>query len=33
MEIHDAHHKMKIDYPSGTALMLGNAVAKGKGKS
>ena len=33
MEIHDAHHKMKIDYPSGTALMLGNAVAKGKNKS
>ena len=33
MEIHDSHHKMKIDYPSGTALMLGNAVAKGKGKS
>lgn len=33
IEVHDAHHKMKIDYPSGTALMLGNAVAKGKGKS
>ena len=33
MEIHDAHHKMKIDYPSGTALMLGKAVAEGKGKS
>jgi len=33
MEIHDAHHKMKIDYPSGTALMLGSAVAKGKSKS
>ncbi len=33
MEIHDAHHKMKIDYPSGTALMLGDAVAKGKGRN
>jgi 4-hydroxy-tetrahydrodipicolinate reductase len=33
IEIHDAHHKMKIDYPSGTALMLGQAVAKGKRKS
>ncbi|MEK9717002.1 MAG: 4-hydroxy-tetrahydrodipicolinate reductase [Pelagibacteraceae bacterium] len=32
MEIHDAHHIKKIDYPSGTALMLGNAVAEGKGK-
>ena len=27
----DNHHKAKIDYPSGTALMLANAVAKGKG--
>ena len=26
----DNHHKAKIDYPSGTALMLGNAVARGK---
>ena len=26
----DNHHKKKIDYPSGTALMLGNAVAIGK---
>jgi 4-hydroxy-tetrahydrodipicolinate reductase len=26
----DNHHKKKIDYPSGTALMLGNAVANGK---
>ena len=33
MEIHDAHHKMKVDYPSGTALMLANAVAKGQGKN
>ena len=29
--ISDNHHKKKIDYPSGTALMLANAVAKGKG--
>ncbi len=29
----DRHHKAKIDYPSGTALMLANAVAKGKGKN
>jgi 4-hydroxy-tetrahydrodipicolinate reductase len=28
----DNHHQAKIDYPSGTALMLANAVAKGKGK-
>ena len=29
----DNHHKAKIDYPSGTALMLANAIAKGKGKN
>jgi 4-hydroxy-tetrahydrodipicolinate reductase len=29
----DNHHKAKIDYPSGTALMLASAVAKGKGKN
>jgi len=28
--INDDHHKNKIDYPSGTALMLANAVSKGK---
>jgi len=33
MEVHDAHHAKKIDYPSGTALMLGHAVADGKSKS
>ena len=33
IEIHDAHHKKKIDYPSGTALMLGQAIAEGKRKS
>ena len=30
--ISDNHHKKKVDYPSGTALMLANALAKGKGK-
>jgi len=32
ISITDNHHKRKIDYPSGTALMLAEAVAKGKGK-
>ena len=31
--ISDNHHKAKIDYPSGTALMLGNAVSNGKNKN
>ena len=31
--IKDDHHRNKIDYPSGTALMLANAVSKGKNKS
>jgi len=31
--ISDNHHKAKIDYPSGTALMLGNAIAKGRNKN
>ncbi|WP_099340943.1 4-hydroxy-tetrahydrodipicolinate reductase [Candidatus Fonsibacter ubiquis] len=31
--ISDNHHQAKIDYPSGTALMLANAVAKGKDKN
>jgi 4-hydroxy-tetrahydrodipicolinate reductase len=30
--ISDNHHKNKIDYPSGTALMLANAIAQGKNK-
>ncbi len=30
--IEDNHHKKKIDYPSGTALMLANAIAKGRNK-
>jgi 4-hydroxy-tetrahydrodipicolinate reductase len=31
--ISDDHHKRKVDYPSGTALMLANAVSKGKNKN
>jgi 4-hydroxy-tetrahydrodipicolinate reductase len=31
--INDNHHRKKVDYPSGTALMLANAVSKGKNKS
>ena len=31
--ISDNHHRAKVDYPSGTALMLARAVAKGKGKN
>ena len=31
--INDDHHKKKIDYPSGTALMLANAVSRGKNKN
>ena len=31
--INDDHHKKKIDYPSGTALMLAKAVSKGKDKN
>jgi 4-hydroxy-tetrahydrodipicolinate reductase len=33
ISISDNHHKKKIDYPSGTALMLGNAIANGKNKN
>jgi len=33
IRINDNHHKRKIDYPSGTALMLANAVSKGKNKN
>ncbi|TDU32477.1 dihydrodipicolinate reductase [Panacagrimonas perspica] len=32
VEIVEAHHKHKVDAPSGTALMMGEAVAKGAGK-
>lgn len=31
IEILDIHHRMKTDAPSGTALMLGEAAAKGRG--
>lgn len=31
IEIVEAHHKMKVDAPSGTALMLGEAAAAGRG--
>ena len=31
--INDNHHRKKIDYPSGTALMLANAVSRGKNKN
>jgi len=31
--INDNHHKKKIDYPSGTALMLASAIANGKNKT
>ena len=31
--INDDHHKKKVDYPSGTALMLANAVSNGKNKN
>ena len=32
-KIYEVHHKNKKDYPSGTALMLGNGIAKGKKKN
>lgn len=31
IEITESHHKRKVDAPSGTALMLGDAVAHGRG--
>ena len=31
-KIYEVHHKHKIDYPSGTALMLGKGIADGKHK-
>jgi 4-hydroxy-tetrahydrodipicolinate reductase len=33
VEIVEAHHRMKVDAPSGTALMLGAAAAAGRGVS
>ncbi len=32
IEIHEAHHRRKIDAPSGTALMIGDAAASGRGR-
>ena len=32
-KIYEVHHKQKIDHPSGTALMLGKGIAKGKNKN
>ena len=32
-KIYEVHHKHKIDYPSGTALMLGKGIAGGKNKN
>ncbi|MEL6112220.1 MAG: 4-hydroxy-tetrahydrodipicolinate reductase [Pseudomonadota bacterium] len=32
VEITEAHHRHKIDAPSGTALMLGEAAAQGRGR-
>ena len=32
-KIYEVHHKHKVDYPSGTALMLGKGIAKGKNKN
>jgi len=33
IEIIEAHHNQKVDAPSGTALMLGEAAAEGRGES
>ena len=32
MEVVEAHHRSKVDAPSGTALMMGEAVARGAGR-
>jgi 4-hydroxy-tetrahydrodipicolinate reductase len=32
IEILESHHRLKVDAPSGTALMLGEAAAEGRGK-
>ena len=32
-KVFEVHHKHKIDYPSGTALMLGKGIADGKDKN
>jgi 4-hydroxy-tetrahydrodipicolinate reductase len=31
IEVTEAHHRRKVDAPSGTALMLGEAAARGRG--
>ncbi|MFN3583923.1 4-hydroxy-tetrahydrodipicolinate reductase [Phenylobacterium sp.] len=33
IEVFEAHHRRKVDAPSGTALMLGEAAAEGRGVS
>ncbi|MEM7328846.1 MAG: 4-hydroxy-tetrahydrodipicolinate reductase [Pseudomonadota bacterium] len=33
IEISETHHKHKVDAPSGTAIMLGEAAAEGRGKA
>ena len=32
-KVYEVHHKHKIDYPSGTALMLGKGIVDGKNKN
>jgi 4-hydroxy-tetrahydrodipicolinate reductase len=32
IEVYEAHHKMKVDAPSGTALMLGETAAEARGQ-
>ena len=32
-KVYEVHHKHKIDFPSGTALMLGRGIADGKNKN
>ena len=32
-KVYEVHHKNKIDYPSGTAFMLGKGIADGKNKN
>ena len=33
IEVSETHHRMKADAPSGTALLLGEAAARGRGKA
>ena len=32
-KVYEVHHKHKVDFPSGTALMLGKGIANGKNKN